>query len=441
MSRLRILLLAPECNPEGLTNPSIGFYEGQALARIHEVTMVLHAENERAVRQAGGAFHGIEPVRVPLLDALYEWMVRRIFKYDYGRQSLTAASYLRHVFFEILAWRQLRSRIRSGDFDVVLRILPFNRVFPSPFAWLLRNGPIPFVIGPVSGGLPWTKGFPQLENQRRADRIWFLRPVANFVPFARSTYSKAAAIIAGSSHTYSVLSKHRERLFFMPTEIGVNLSLFEGLGSRPAPDGKLKLIFVGRLVPFKACDIALRGSAQLLQSGIAHLTVVGDGSQRETLQRLAKSLDIEDAVSFVGWLGHRETLKALQRSDVLLFPSLREIGGGVVFEALTLGAVPIVAAFGGPGDVVTPDIGYTIPMLDEERMILKLQSVLREVADNPKHLENLRERGMAYARETLTYDARARVMTDVALWAMGRGPKPRLEPSDRQLSVYQPVQR
>src|SRR5262249_30130044 len=132
-------------------------------------------------------------------------------------------------FFEVCAWRRLRNRIFSRAFDVVLRIAPYNRVFPSPFAWFLRNGPVPFVIGPVSGGLPWTKGFPQLERQQRAAGwwIWNLRAIARYVPFARSTYSKAAAIIAGSSHTYAELAVHREKLFFMPTEIGVNPALFE----------------------------------------------------------------------------------------------------------------------------------------------------------------------------------------------------------------------
>jgi glycosyltransferase involved in cell wall biosynthesis len=434
MSGLRILVLAPECNPEGLTNPSIGYHQAQALAHMHKVTLVLYASNEEAVRRAGGSFHTIEPIRVPWLDPLYEWAVRRIFKYDYGRQSLTAASYPRHIFFELQAWRQLRNRILSGDFDVVLRILPFNRVFPSPFAWLLRNGPIPFVIGPVLGGLPWATGFPQLDKQRREPGywVWNLRAVSRFVPFARSTYAKAAAIIAGSSHTYEDLAKYRERLFFMPTEIGVNPSLFEGLsGSRPPSGGKLELIFVGRLIPLKGCDIALRGAAQLLRSGTAHFTVVGDGPQRESLQQLTKSLDIEGAVSFAGWLPHRETLKTLQSADVLVFPSLREIGGGVVFEALTLGAVPVVADFGGPGDVVKPDVGYTIPMVNEEEMVLKLRSVLKELAEDPTHLENLRQQGMAYARAALTYDARARTMTDILLWAMGRGLKPTLEPPSK----------
>jgi glycosyltransferase involved in cell wall biosynthesis len=124
-------------------------------------------------------------------------------------------------------------------------------------------------------------------------------------------------------------------------------------------------------------------------------------------------------------------LKALQSADVLLFPSLREIGGGVVFEALTVGAVPVVAAFGGPGDVVTPDVGYTIPMVNEEQMVLHIQNVLKELAEHPGHLEDMRRRGMAYARDVLTYDARARVLTDIAMWALGRGPKPMLEPPTR----------
>jgi glycosyltransferase involved in cell wall biosynthesis len=431
MSRLRILLLAPECNPDGLTNPSIGYYQAEALARIHDVTVVLYASNEEAVRRGGARFHALEPVRVPWLDALYDWTLRRIFNYDYGRQSLTAASYPRHVFFELCAWRQLRSRIRSGAFDVVLRILPFNRVFPSPFAWLLRNGPIPFVIGPVSGGLPWLEGFPQLDEQRHAAGywVWNLRSLARYVPFARSTYGKAAAIIAGSSHTCVELAEHRDRLFFMPTEIGVNPSLFEALeGSRASRSRKLELIFVGRLIPLKACDMALKGSAPLLRTGAAHFTIVGDGPQRESLHELTKSLGIEGAVSFSGWLPHGETLRALQRADVMVFPSLREIGGGVVFEAICAGTVPIVADFGGPGDLVTRDIGYAIPPSSETDMVSRIEAALRELSEDPNHLEKLRQRGMAYARESLTYDARARVITKVLLWVTGRCPRPTLEP-------------
>jgi glycosyltransferase involved in cell wall biosynthesis len=433
MSRLRILVLAPECNPEGLTNPSLGYHHAEALARHHEVTVVFYASNEAAVRRGGPSFR-IEPIRLPLLDALYAWALRRIFKYDYGRQSLTAVSYPRHILFELRAWRQLRKRIRSGDFDAVLRILPYVSVLPSPFGWLLRNGPIPFVIGPVGGGLPWAKGFPQLEKQRDQPGywIWSLRDTARHLPFAKSTYAHAAAIIASSSHTYAEFAKYRERLFFVPTEIGVNPALLEEPPrSRPSRGGKLELIFVGRLIPLKACDIALRGAAQLLRTGAAHFTVVGDGPERESLQQLTKSLGIESAVSFTGWLPHPETLKRLRNADVLVFPSLREIGGGVVFEALSVGTVPVVADFGGPGDVVNPEVGYKIPMSNEDDMVLNIETVLRNLAQDRNQLNNLSQRGMAYVREHLTWDRKVLVMTDILLWATGRGPKPKLQPPDR----------
>ena len=426
MSALRILILAPESNPESVTNPAVGYYHAEALARHHAVTLVIHASNEAAVRRGGAPFHSIEPVRLPWLDPLYDWAVKRVFKNDYGRQSLTAAMYPRQVLFELRAWRQLRSRILSGDFDVVLRLLPYVTVLPSPFAWFLRNGPIPFVIGPIGGGLPWARGFRQLEKQRNAPGywVWNLRGIYRYLPFARSTYANAAAIIAGSSHTYAELAAYREKIIQVPTEVGLNPALFEGRARSSSSNGKLKLVFVGRLIPLKACDLALRAAAQLLRAGEAHFTVVGDGQERESLQQLAKSLGVEAAVTFTGLLPHTETLSQLQNADVLVFPSLREIGGGVVFEALMLGAVPVVADFGGPGDIVNPDVGFKIPMSNEDDMILKLESVLKNLAENRNNLSNLRQRGMAYAREHLTWDGKARVTTDILLWATQRGPKP-----------------
>jgi glycosyltransferase involved in cell wall biosynthesis len=253
-----------------------------------------------------------------------------------------------------------------------------------------------------------------------------------YLPFARSTYAKAAAIIAGSSHTFAEFAAYRDKLFFVPGENGIDPALFTGrvrLGA--SREGKLRLIFVGRLIPLKACDLALRAAAELLRAGAAHFTVVGDGPERESLQQLTKSLGIDNAVTFTGWLASSDALSQLQQADVMVFPSLREFGGAVIFEALGLGAVPVVADFGGPGDIVTPQIGYKIALMNEDDLILKLESVLKRLAEDRHHLERLRQQGMAYAREHLTWDAKARVMTDILLWATGLGSKPELQPPER----------
>ncbi|HTE91091.1 MAG TPA: hypothetical protein VK639_19190, partial [Terriglobales bacterium] len=166
MNRLRILLLAPDCNPEIVSMPYVTYSHAAALAQLHDVTLIVRSPSEEPVRRAKAPFRTIEVVRMPLLDRLYAWSLRRIFKYNYDTQVLTAFGYPFSVAFEWYAWRQLRRRIFAREFDVVLRIMPMTPVLPSPFAFLLRKGPIPFVIGPLNGGLPWPPGFRQLENQK-----------------------------------------------------------------------------------------------------------------------------------------------------------------------------------------------------------------------------------------------------------------------------------
>jgi glycosyltransferase involved in cell wall biosynthesis len=296
---------------------------------------------------------------------------------------------------------------------------------PSPFAFFLRNGPVPFVIGPLNGGLPWPPGFSQLENQK--EWVAKLRNLYRYLPFARSTYRHAAAIIAASSQTYSEFAEYSGKLFFVP-EPGIDRSQCTDGSRSPGPAAKLELIFVGGLVPRKACDLALRAAAPLLRSDLARFTVIGDGRERNHLEQLTRSLGIEKAVLFCGWLSHAEVLKHLRSADVFVFPSLRDNGAGVVFEALGTGAVPVVVDFGGPGDIVHPEVGYKVPLTNESDVVAGMEKILTELAHDRDRLKQLRRQGMTYVRECLTWDAKAKRTSGVLNWVSGRGPKPDLPP-------------
>ena len=425
MSRLRILVLAPGCNPEEVSMPYVTYSHAAALAQLHDVALVVGSPSEDPVRRAKAPFRTIEVVRMPLLERIFAWSLRRIFKYNYDTQVLTAFSYPFALAFEWHAWRQLRRRIFAGEFDVVLRIMPMTPVLPSPFAFFLRKGPIPFVIGPLNGGLPWPPGFPQLDNQKES--VSNLRNLYRYLPFARSTYRHAAAIIAASSQTYAEFATYSEKLFFVP-EPGIARSLCSGDSRSSEPGAKLELIFVGGLVPRKACDLALRAAASLLRGDLARFTVVGDGPERNRLEHLMRSLGIEKAVSFCGWVSHAEVLRRLRSADVMLFPSIRDNGAGVVFEALATGAVPVVADFGGPGDIVHPKVGYKVPLTNEIDVVAQMEKILTELAHNRDRLEQLRQQGIAYVQERLTWDAKAQTVTRVLHWVLRRGPKPDLPP-------------
>jgi glycosyltransferase involved in cell wall biosynthesis len=427
---LRILLLAPSSNPDRTHGALIGYSHGEALAQRHAVTLVIHHDNEKAVRSKQASFYAIEVVSLPWLDRIHAWCFRWIFRNNFASQALTAFNYLFCLAFEWRAWRQTRARIMAGNFDVVLRLLPVSSVLPSPFSFFLRRGPIPFVIGPINGGLPWPTGFRQADKQK--EWISNLRGFYRMLPFGRSTYRYAAAIIAGSSQTCTEFAAYREKLFFVPGENGINSSLYPTASRSSQRSDKLELIFVGGLVPVKAVDLAMRAAAPILQKGQAHFTIVGDGPERSNLEQLTKSLGIEKVVSFPGWLRHGEVLQRLGEADVLVFPSVREFGGGVVFEALAMGAVPIVADFGGPGDIIHPGIGFKVPLTDEEDVVLQIEKILAKLVNNRELLERLRQEGMRYARECLSWNRKAQIVTEILCWAAGRGPKPDL-PSPKTL--------
>ncbi len=425
MSRLRILVLAPDSNPEGISIPYVTYSHAAALAQLHEVTLVVRSTVEDPVRRAKAPFRAIEVVRMPWLERIYAWSFRRIFRSNFASQAVTAFAYPFALAFEWGAWRQLRHRIFAGEFDIVLRLIPMTAVLPSPFAFFLRKGPIPFALGPINGGLPFVKGFSQADSQK--EWISSLRGLYRFLPFARSTYRHAAAIIAASSQTYAEFAVYRDKLFFLP-EPGIARAQCSDHSRSPQYGGKLELIFVGGLIPCKACDLALRAAAPLLRSDLARFTVLGDGPERNRLEQLAKSLEVEKAVSFYGWVSHTEVLRRLRSADVMVFPSVRDFGAGVVFEALATGAVPVVADFGGPGDIVHPEVGYKVPLTNESDVVAKMEKILAELAHNRNRLEQLRHQGMAYVRECLTWEAKAQATTRILHWAVRQGPRPDFPP-------------
>jgi glycosyltransferase involved in cell wall biosynthesis len=425
MSRLRILLLGPDCNPEKVSIAFVTYSHAAALAELHDVTLVARSSVEEPLRRANAPFRAIEVIRTTLSDRIWNWVFRIILKSNSDSQVRTALGYPFQIAFEWHAWRQLRRRIFAGEFDVVLRLVPMSPSLPSPFAFFLRKGPIPFVLGPLNGGLPWPTGFPQLDNQKQ----WIagLRNLYRFLPFARSTYRHATAIIAASSQTYSEFARYRDKLFFVP-EPGIGRSVFSEGSRSPERNARLELIFVGGLVPRKACDLALSGAAPLLRSDLAHFTVVGDGPEKNRIEELVRSLGIQKNVSFCGWLSHAETLTRMRSADVFVFPTLRDNGAGVVFEALASGAVPVVVDFGGPGDIVHPDVGYKVPLTNENDIVSRIEKILADLESNRDLLSRLRQHGMTYARECLTWEAKAQKTTEILNWAVRRGPKPDLSP-------------
>ena len=116
-------------------------------------------------------------------------------------------------------------------------------------------------------------------------------------------------------------------------EMGASIALDAG--------NPIRLIFVGRLMPQKACDQLIRACALLRKAGVDFsLSIVGDGPLMDKLSGLVDGLELADRITFEGY--HSVPLERMEESDILLLPSLHEGMSNVLLEAISIG-LPIVA--------------------------------------------------------------------------------------------------
>lgn len=120
-----------------------------------------------------------------------------------------------------------------------------------------------------------------------------------------------------------------------------------------SPDRPIRLLYLGRLEPLKGVDrliAALPIAANELGRSV-HLSIAGDGAEREALERQATSACAADArirIEFLGWLDENGRAKQLARADALVVPSLwPEPFGLVGLEAATAGVPAVAFATGG----------------------------------------------------------------------------------------------
>lgn len=132
----------------------------------------------------------------------------------------------------------------------------------------------------------------------------------------------------------------RERLCVIPN--GVDATLLAGV---TAVEGSPELLFVGRLLAHKRCDLAVACLAQLRREGHdVRLGVVGEGPETERLVCLASDLGVANEVRFLGRVERHEDVWSLMKgASMLICPSEREGFGLVVAESLALGT-PVVCA-------------------------------------------------------------------------------------------------
>lgn len=153
-------------------------------------------------------------------------------------------------------------------------------------------------------------------------------------------------------------------------------------------------VFLGRLVPNKGADHAIKALKKLLVKDAQEhllnfkptLTIIGEGLQKSKLEELTVELGLQNHVTFTGSVSGENLSKLLNQHKYILVPSLwEEPFGNVVLEGMACGCLPIVSDGGGLPDAIG-NAGISFKRGNTDALV----DAIQEVIFNPVLEEKLR---------------------------------------------------
>lgn len=130
----------------------------------------------------------------------------------------------------------------------------------------------------------------------------------------------------------------------------VDIRQFEGKPKKN--DDKLKIVFLGRLVPRKGCMQLLKALSVLkAEQSLPKIEVhiCGDGPEMNNLKKYTKTTGLDDYVTFHGFVSETDKVKYLSAADLAVFPSLAGESFGIVLIEAMAAKAGVVLAANNPG--------------------------------------------------------------------------------------------
>ncbi|MEO3417074.1 glycosyltransferase family 4 protein [Roseovarius sp. CAU 1744] len=293
---------------------------------------------------------------------------------------------------EVYQKRLIRKLLAEGKVDLIHQPIPVSPRAPSRIYGL----GVPVVIGPMNGNMDYPEGYEEYENRIARMLIPLGRMMAKLVNVVIPGKRRADVLLVANDRTRDGLPFDDRSRVITLTENGVDLSIWQSPDTVEASrePGVLRLVFMGRLIPLKALDVSLRAIRLARDNGLdVSLQIMGDGPERPDLENLVAELGLSAHVTFHGFLRQEECAQILARSDALLLNSLRECGGAVVLEAMSLGKPVIAADWGGPADYLDSSCGILVHPVPRHSFADRLAQAISDLANDPQARYGMGEAG------------------------------------------------
>jgi phosphatidylinositol alpha-mannosyltransferase len=201
----------------------------------------------------------------------------------------------------------------------------------------------------------------------------------------------------------SAAADFAKQTFKITTEVLPNVVDYRRFhAAKPLPeynDDTLTILFLGRLVPRKGCQLLLEAAAQLHKRPDLpkfRVLICGKGPLEAKLRRFAEHHGLDDVVNFVGFVNEVDKPRYYASADIAVFPSKGgESFGIVLLEAMASGQTVVLA-----GD----NPGYRSVMMPQPELLFDATSAgalaekLAYYMNNRSSAQQMRNWGAEYVK-------------------------------------------
>jgi len=406
---MKILLLAEACNPAWASLPGFSYSLANSIAKQVDVVLVTHIRNKKDISKIDA--HQFK--EVIYIDN--EYIASPLYKFSLllkkigigGFMTSMALKYPANIAFEYEVYKKFKNRLQNKEFDFIHRVSPVSPTVPSPIAKWAQT---PFIYGPINGALPWPKQYKE-EIKKEREILIHIRNFYKYLPYYKSSFAHATKILAAFKHVEKdvPLSEHHKIIKF--NELGVDTELYKPNPKKDKERASCQFLFVGRLVPYKCAHVVISAFIKSVELRNKHqLNIVGDGPERESLQKLIDDNKLNKCIKILGWKNQTEVAQYMADSDVFVFPTIREVGGNVILEAMSAGLPSIVPNYGGPSELIDDSTGIQIPLADKNEFLQSYIKAMELLATDTKLRNTLASNARKVALEKHSWPMKGKQM-------------------------------
>ncbi len=164
--------------------------------------------------------------------------------------------------------------------------------------------------------------------------------------------------------------------------LGINSSKFI-FDRKFANKTKVELLTVGYLIPRKRMSDVIEAMNILIHTkGInnIHLTIIGDGVEKVSLEKLVNLKKLNSFITFVGYVPRTGLKDYYKSADIFVSASIVESAPGMYFEAMVAGMPLILAANNSSQDLKKHDLGgYVIEQMNPNEISEKISIFVKNM--------------------------------------------------------------